>query len=349
MSAAPDVDAVVIPAAATRGTGLGPGARAVGRRLRGGVRGRSAAAARPTAWCSWYHYFEQVTQDDIEENLRAIDDLDLDVDVVQIDDGYQAEIGDWLRALRPVRLARATSSAASAEPAAAPASGSRRSWWGSGRLLAREHPDWLVGGADPGHAAGAASSSAALDVTHPGAEAYLREVFGTFRDLGIDYFKIDFIYAGRWRAPRPTTGSAASRPTGTGCASSARPSAPTSYLLGCGAPILPSVGLVDAMRVGPDIGHHFEPARRRPLPALAARRGAEQPVAGLAARPVLGQRRRLPGRRHRTSSAGRTGRRSSSATAGCAPAATGSAELDEWGLETTRRLLRAGLTAPFVP
>ena len=27
-------------------------------------------------------------------------------------------------------------------------------------------------------------------------EAYLREVFGTFANLGIDYFKIDFIYAG---------------------------------------------------------------------------------------------------------------------------------------------------------
>src|SRR4051812_9087890 len=26
----------------------------------------------PTAWCSWYHYFEHVSQDDIEENLRAI-------------------------------------------------------------------------------------------------------------------------------------------------------------------------------------------------------------------------------------------------------------------------------------
>src|SRR3712207_3966028 len=50
----------------------------------------------PTAWCSWYHYFEHVTQADIAENLAAIDDLGLPVDVVQIDDGYQAEIGDWL-------------------------------------------------------------------------------------------------------------------------------------------------------------------------------------------------------------------------------------------------------------
>ena len=44
----------------------------------------------PTAWCSWYHYFEHVSQDDIEENLRAIETLGLPIDVVQIDDGYQA-------------------------------------------------------------------------------------------------------------------------------------------------------------------------------------------------------------------------------------------------------------------
>ncbi len=33
----------------------------------------------------------------------------------------------------------------------------------------------------------------------------------------------------------------------------------SSYLLGCGAPILPSVGLVDAMRVSPDVGPEWEP------------------------------------------------------------------------------------------
>ena len=36
----------------------------------------------------------------------------------------------------------------------------------------------------------------ALDVTHPGASAWLTEVFATRAGRGIDYFKIDFIYAG---------------------------------------------------------------------------------------------------------------------------------------------------------
>jgi alpha-galactosidase len=34
---------------------------------------------------------------------------------------------------------------------------------------------------------------------------------------------------------------------------------PQAYLLGCGAPMLPSVGLVDAMRVSPDTGPEYEP------------------------------------------------------------------------------------------
>jgi alpha-galactosidase len=50
----------------------------------------------PTIWCSWYHYFTEVTEADVIENLDAMDRLGLPVDVVQLDDGYQSELGDWL-------------------------------------------------------------------------------------------------------------------------------------------------------------------------------------------------------------------------------------------------------------
>src|SRR6266508_3470016 len=50
----------------------------------------------PTVWCSWYQYFTGVTEADVIENVEAIAKLDLPVDVVQIDDGWEAEIGDWL-------------------------------------------------------------------------------------------------------------------------------------------------------------------------------------------------------------------------------------------------------------
>ena len=50
----------------------------------------------PTIWCSWYQYFTNVTEADMIENIDAIERLDLPVDVVQLDDGYQSAHGDWL-------------------------------------------------------------------------------------------------------------------------------------------------------------------------------------------------------------------------------------------------------------
>ena len=45
-------------------------------------------------WCSWYHYFHDVTEDDLRANLALAGDWPFDV--FQLDDGYQAAIGDWL-------------------------------------------------------------------------------------------------------------------------------------------------------------------------------------------------------------------------------------------------------------
>ena len=48
-------------------------------------------------WCSWYRYFEKVTADDVRADLRAFDDHDLVVDVVQVDDGWSTGLGEGLR------------------------------------------------------------------------------------------------------------------------------------------------------------------------------------------------------------------------------------------------------------
>ena len=249
----------------------------------------------------------------------------------------------------PTGSRRWTSSSSGSGPA-----GRRAGIWvapflvGERSPLVREHPDWLIGGADPGTGWGGQQLHC-LDATHPGAEAYLREVFGTFRGLGIDYFKIDFIYAGAMDGRRadPSIGGVDAYRAALGIIREAI--GPDAYLLGCGAPILPSVGLVDAMRIGPDIAPPLRARGRRPVPALPARGGPEQSLAGVAARPLLGQRRRLPGGRAAGGAARGVGGVRRAPTAGCAAAATGSAGLDDWGLQTTRRLLRPGLVTPFVP
>ena len=83
-------------------------------------------------------------------------------------------------------------------------------------------------------------------------------MFSTFRELGIDFFKIDFLYAaalegGRHQDVPPVEAYR------RGLRLVRDAIGPAAYLLGCGAPIPPSVGLVDAMRVSPDIGATYEP------------------------------------------------------------------------------------------
>jgi alpha-galactosidase len=119
------------------------------------------------------------------------------------------------------------------------------------------------------------------------------------------------------------------------------------FLLGCGAPILPSVGLVDGMRVGPDIAHHFEPLDgdlSQPSQRAAAQNSrwrawqhgrfwtndADCLVAGT----HVERREEWAEVVERYSGL----RASSDRLAG----------LDEWGLAVTRRLLQPGLVTPFV-
>lgn len=47
-------------------------------------------------WCSWYYYYTKIDEDVIRRNLRDIKVRKLDLDLFQIDDGYQSAIGDWL-------------------------------------------------------------------------------------------------------------------------------------------------------------------------------------------------------------------------------------------------------------
>jgi hypothetical protein len=96
-------------------------------------RAADARTARPllAGWCTWYHFFHDVTEDDVRRNLDALAAAReaIPVDVVQIDDGYQAAVGDWLdtNAKFPSGLAALASPPTSAPRASFRVSGRRPS------------------------------------------------------------------------------------------------------------------------------------------------------------------------------------------------------------------------------
>ena len=118
-------------------------------------------------------------------------------------------------------------------------------------------------------------------------------------------------------------------------------------LLGCGAPILPSVGGVDAMRVGPDIAARYEPPDGHPT--LPSQRNATRNTMARAwqqGRFWLNDPDCLmvrPGVERRAEWAATVERFGGLRSSGDAIA-----ELDDWGLQITRRLLVPSPTAPLV-
>lgn len=216
----------------------------------GAASGARLGASAPRVWCTWYRYFEEVTAADVVENLHAIEERRLPVDVVQIDDGWSLGTGEWT-APNP-RFGSLRDAVHAIRD-----SGRRAGLWlapfsvGSRSDLARRHPEWLTGPA--GHNWG--DDLVGLDLTHPAVRAHLIDVFSGVRDLGVDYLKLDFLYSGAVPADRHDRDTTPIEAYRSGLSLIREVMGEDAYVLGCGAPILPSVGLVDAMRVSPDTFH----------------------------------------------------------------------------------------------
>ena len=337
-----DPEVVVDTSAPTLASALGRWAD--GFALRAGV---SAIRPAPTIWCSWYTYFTSVTEADMVENIDAIDRIDLPVDVVQLDDGYQRAHGDWLSLSdRFASLEGVTDRIR--------ATGRRAGIWLAPFLvfpdseLADRNSDWLLrdGAGAPvvaGHNWG--RDCLVLDVTHPGAEGWLLEVGEAMRAMGFDFFKLDFLMAGALEGKRHQDMSALEA-YGYGMRL-LREAIGDAYLLGCGAPMLPSVGLVDAMRVSPDTGWKYEPPDGdMSQPATSAAMVTGRARAYQHGRWWVNDPDNLllqPGVEHRKEWAAHV-----RAFGGLRGSSDRIANLDEWGLATTRELLAPPPTTPLV-
>ncbi|MGC9398274.1 MAG: glycoside hydrolase family 36 protein [Anaerolineae bacterium] len=221
----------------------------------------------PGGWSSWYIFWDKVTEAAVMDNLAAAAMLseELPLEVIQLDQGFESRWGDWTE--RDVRDFPHTLDWLSARIRG---SGFTPGLWlgpftvHPRSRLATEHPDWLL----RNHrgrpvSAGFFSNSFfawALDPTHPGVKDYLRQLIRTVVERwGYAYLKLDFLYAaslpGRRHNPSLTRAQAYRR-----ALEIIREAAgEATYLVGCGAPLGPSIGLVDAMRIGPDTAPYWVP------------------------------------------------------------------------------------------
>ena len=226
--------------------------------------GARVGAPYQVGWCSWYHYFDAITETAFMRNLARA--ADWPFDVFQLDDGFQAAVGDWLDT---------NDTFPSGLPGLAGAvrdAGLRPGLWLAPFLaapdsrVATEHPDWLARRREPGGGTrplyawwnpawggGHDGFMYALDTTLPEVVDHLAETAHGLVEMGFSYLKLDFTFApsvdGVWADPSRTP----AQRVRAGFEAVRRGAGEDAFIVGCGAPLSHVVGVVDANRIGPDV------------------------------------------------------------------------------------------------
>lgn len=223
--------------------------------------GNSAQRPIPKVWCSWYSHYQKISEPILQPTLDEARDYGFDV--FQLDDGWQQDIGDWdANTSFPKGMATYAQeiSRRGMEPGI---------WLAP--LLVRptskmfaQHKDWLI--KDDNNAPLAAgfnwgTTTYALDTTHPEVCEWLVNLFKTVSGWGYSYLKLDFMYAGALTGRRhgAANGEQAYRDALTLIRKTVGSDA---YLLLCGAPILPTLGIADGLRIGPDVAPYWDKEER---------------------------------------------------------------------------------------
>ena len=233
----------------------------------GGAMGARVQACAPVGWCSWYCYFTHVSEATVLQNLEALDMMRqrFRCDYVMIDDGYQRAVGDWLDAnekfphgmrwLSERIRARGFEAGIWLAPfIARPES-----------QLFHQRPDWFVR-TRHGRRRSAVwnptwslwRSAYALDTTHPEVLQWLRELAHTVvHEWGYRILKLDFLFAAAVPGLRHDAGATRAQALRRGLEALRAGAGEEAFLIGCGCPLGPAVGIVDAMRIGPDVSPYW--------------------------------------------------------------------------------------------
>ena len=217
-------------------------------------------------WCSWYHYFHAITEDALRANLKSLEAMraEFPLDVVQLDDGFQAALGDWdiTNAKFPSGLKKIAGEIRDA--------GFKAGIWTAPFLAARDsrvmshHPDWFImhaesgepvrAGYNPNWSASDDKCAYALDPSNPAFRAHLRQLFAKLtRDFGYSYLKLDFLYAAAAPGKRHDQNLTRGETLRQGLEAIREGAGDDAFILGCGCPLGQAVGVVDGMRIGPDV------------------------------------------------------------------------------------------------
>ncbi|HPV03727.1 MAG TPA: alpha-galactosidase [Myxococcota bacterium] len=225
------------------------------------VADRQQARVNPARiWCSWYSgFYDRVTVKDIRENMSRLSVLKAPVDYIQLDDGYQSVIGDWL--VTNSRFPEGLEALA----CEILQSGFKPGIWTAPFSVSPDsqvfasHPDWIVR-----HENGKPVKAGfimgrfgprpyyALDTTIPEVRDHIVTLYRRLRQMGWILFKVDFLTSAMVagvRRDRTVTRAQAYR---LGMQAVRDGIGDDGLMLTGIGPVLVNCGIIDIQRLSPD-------------------------------------------------------------------------------------------------
>jgi alpha-galactosidase len=212
-------------------------------------------------WCSWYSLYAEIREEILLKILEDFGHLghmnSYPLDVFQIDDGWQRNVGNWEANKKfPSGMKYLADKIKD--------TGRKAGLWLAPLILTpssqvfKEHPEWVLRNNKGKYVSAGfnwGEHNFALDTTHPAALEWLKELMRKVKSWGYEYVKLDFLYAGalpgkRFKdIPRENAYRMGLEVIREGLGDA--------YFLACGAPILPTLGLCDGLRVGQDVADYW--------------------------------------------------------------------------------------------
>jgi alpha-galactosidase len=210
-----------------------------------------------TGWTSWYNYYNNINEQQVMENIEAF--RDIPIDVIQIDDGYQTAVGDWLSVSS--KFPNGMKYIANTIKL----NGNKAGIWISPFIcekksyLFKNHKDWIVHDGDELQRAGYGSlwggEYYSLNIYNHEFQEYLKKVFTVIIEVwGFEFIKLDFLYAAGIKPIENKTRAEIMYDA----LELIKEYTKGVETLGCGVPIAPALGKFDYCRIGSDMSTFWE-------------------------------------------------------------------------------------------
>jgi len=217
---------------------------------------RAWSGAPQCGWESWYHYAFAIDPTTLLGNAQLLRERLGDrpgFGLLQVDDGWQVTYGSWEPNERfPSDLGDLVEEIHGL--------GLRGGLWLAPFMvqpgapgLGAEHEDWCVVDPTTGATALDRHGRWALDASRPEVVAFLRELGEQVAAWDVDMVKLDFLYLGAREGLRHDARVSGTEALRRGMRAFVDALGDDVYVLGCGAPMLPMVGICHGNRIGHDL------------------------------------------------------------------------------------------------